>query len=136
MTITAANAGSGTQIRLRAAVYRRQSGFGRRGAWPVARVRSRSGRLEIRVEDLIQFVPFILIFGIMYFLIIRPQEQERSAHEALIKGLQKDDRVVLASGLHGRVVRVDEHTFELDVGMKKALVFDKNAVKVKLTDAS
>lgn len=136
MTLTAASAGHRTQIRLRAAVYRRRSGFGGRGAWLVARVRCRSGQLEIRVEELIQVVPIVVIFGIMYFLVIRPQEQERSAHEALIKGLQKDDRVVLASGLHGRVVRVDEHTFELDVGIKKALVFDKNAVKVKLTDAS
>ncbi len=76
-----------------------------------------------------EFIPFVLIAGVFYVLIIRPQMQERQAHEDLLKSLAKDDRVVMASGLHGRIVRVDETTVLLEVADKTRVTFDKAAVQ-------
>ena len=73
-------------------------------------------------------VPMLLIGGIMYFLIIRPQLQEKQAHEKLLGGLSKDDEVVTSSGIWGRVIRVDKDRVVLNVGGKNELTFDKQAV--------
>ncbi|MFT4628285.1 MAG: preprotein translocase subunit YajC [Myxococcota bacterium] len=74
-------------------------------------------------------IPFLLIGGVFYFLIIRPQMQERQEHDDLLKGLAKDDQVVMANGLHGRIVRVEESTVVLEVADRTRVTFDKAAVQ-------
>lgn len=74
-------------------------------------------------------LPMILImFGIFWLLVWRPQEQERKAHEALLASLAKDDRVVLRSGLYGTVVGVRDTTLELEIAKNTRVVVDKQAV--------
>ncbi len=60
------------------------------------------------MEAFAQFVPLILIFMIMYFLLIRPQQKKMKEHQAMVSGLRKGDRVVTQGGLIGKVVRVKE----------------------------
>jgi len=56
--------------------------------------------------DLIfQLVPFILIFVIMYFLIIRPQQRRTKEHQELVKNVRRGDTVVTAGGIVGRVAK-------------------------------
>lgn len=65
---------------------------------------------------LIQLIPFVAIIGIMYFLIIRPQQQRLKAHQALIAGVKRGDVVVTSGGIIGKVVKVmenDEVTIEI-----------------------
>lgn len=66
--------------------------------------------------------------AVLYFLILRPQAQERAAHEDLLQKLAKDDHVVTSSGLHGKVVEVSEELVVLEVGSKTRITFDKAAV--------
>lgn len=80
-------------------------------------------------------IPFALMFMVLYFLIIRPQVQEKKEHDDLVAGLAKDDRVVTASGIHGRVLEVGEATLKLELGGKAWMNLDKSAVARKL-DAS
>jgi preprotein translocase subunit YajC len=54
------------------------------------------------------FVPLILIFGIMYFLMIRPQQKKLKEHRAMVAALRKGDQIVTAGGLIGKVVKVKE----------------------------
>jgi preprotein translocase subunit YajC len=54
------------------------------------------------------FVPLILIFAIMYFLMIRPQQKKMKEHRAMVDSLRKGDQVVTAGGLIGKVVKVKE----------------------------
>lgn len=54
------------------------------------------------------FVPLILIFGIMYFLMIRPQQKKLKDHRAMVEALRKGDQVVTAGGLIGKVTKVKE----------------------------
>ena len=53
-------------------------------------------------------IPMILIFGIMYFLIIRPQQKQMKAHKAMIEALRRGDQVVTQGGILGKVVKVQE----------------------------
>ena len=53
-------------------------------------------------------VPFILIFAIMYFLIIRPQQKKVKEHQSMVDALRRGDQVVTAGGLIGKVTKVKE----------------------------
>ena len=73
-----------------------------------------------------------IIFAIFYFLLIRPQQKEHKAHMALLMGLQKGDRVVTSSGLHGRVHEVSGDVVTLEVADRVRITVDKTAVKRKI----
>jgi preprotein translocase subunit YajC len=76
-------------------------------------------------------VPIILMFGIFWFVLIRPQNKEREAHKTLVAALQKGDKVVSKSGLHGRVYSVGETTVELEIADKVRITVDKMSVARK-----
>ena len=61
-----------------------------------------------------QLVPLILIFAIMYFLLIRPQQKKAKEHQAMVKALRRGDQVVTQGGVIGKVVKVKDEN-ELDV---------------------
>jgi preprotein translocase subunit YajC len=65
---------------------------------------------------LIQFLPFILIFVIMYFLIIRPQRQKAQRHRDMVANLRRGDTVVTSGGLVGKVAKVvDENEMQIEI---------------------
>ena len=66
------------------------------------------------MEMILQFVPFILIFVIMWFLIIRPQQRRTKEHQDLVKNVRRGDTVVTAGGIVGRVAKVSDEA-EVDV---------------------
>lgn len=84
---------------------------------------------------LIDVIPFLLIAAVVYFLIVKPQVDERRQHEALVNSLARDDRVVTSAGIHGKVVEVGEKTVVLELGEKSRVTFDKNAVVRREGDA-
>ncbi len=61
------------------------------------------------------FVPLILIFAIMYFLLIRPQQKKVKQHQAMVAALRRGDRVVTQGGLIGKVTRVKDDDAEIEV---------------------
>lgn len=72
-----------------------------------------------------QFVPLILIFAIMYFLLIRPQQKKMKEHQALVAGLRRGDQVVTQGGLIGKVSKVkDDAEIEVEIaeGVKVRVV--------------
>jgi preprotein translocase subunit YajC len=76
------------------------------------------------------FVPIILITGIFYFLLIRPQQKKQKALEAMVKAIEKGDDVVTAGGLHGKVTGVTDDVLTLDIGGVKG-----ERIKVKVARA-
>jgi preprotein translocase subunit YajC len=71
------------------------------------------------------FVPLILIFAIMYFLLIRPQQKKVKEHQAMVEAVRRGDQVVTAGGLIGKVVKVKEDNeieVELAQGVKVRVV--------------
>jgi preprotein translocase subunit YajC len=63
---------------------------------------------------LTSFIPLILIFAIMYFLLIRPQQKKVKEHQAMVGALRRGDQVVTQGGIIGKVAKVRENN-ELDV---------------------
>jgi preprotein translocase subunit YajC len=77
------------------------------------------------MEAIGQFVPLILIFLIMYFLLIRPQQKKMKEHQALVAGLRRGDQVVTQGGLIGKVSKVkDDAEIEVEIaeGVKVRVV--------------
>ena len=69
-------------------------------------------------------VPTILIIGIMYFLMIRPQQKRMKEHRELIAGVRRGDTVVTSGGIIGKVAKVDENEVQVEVaeGVKIKIV--------------
>ena len=64
---------------------------------------------------LTQFLPLVLIFGVFYFLLIRPQQTRSKETKAMLAALRRGDRVVTAGGILGTVQRVKEGSDEIEV---------------------
>jgi preprotein translocase subunit YajC len=70
-------------------------------------------------------MPLVLIFGIMYFLMIRPQQKKIKQHQAMVAALRKGDQVVTAGGLIGKVTKVgadNDVEVEIATGVKVKVV--------------
>ncbi len=65
---------------------------------------------------LVSLLPFILIFVIMYFLILRPQQKRVKQHAEMVKNIRRGDTVVTSGGLVGKVVKVvDDDQVEVEI---------------------
>jgi preprotein translocase subunit YajC len=72
-----------------------------------------------------QFIPLILIFAIMYFLLIRPQQKKLKQHKAMVEALRRGDQVITQGGLIGKVHKVkDDNELEVELaeGVKVRVV--------------
>lgn len=87
-------------------------------------------------SPLIQLVPWFLIIGIFYFLLILPQQKEQkkkeSDHKSMLEGLSKNDEVVTIGGIHGTVVNVKEKTIVIRVDDNAKIEVDKSAIASKV----
>jgi preprotein translocase subunit YajC len=61
------------------------------------------------------FIPIILIFAIMYFLMIRPQQKKLKDHRAMIDALRRGDQVVTSGGIIGKVTKVQDNEAEVEI---------------------
>ena len=75
-------------------------------------------------DIILQLLPFLLIFLIIYFLILRPQQKRVKAHKMMIDSLKKGDTVITQGGLIGKISKVtSDHEIEIQIA---------NDVKVKI----
>ena len=72
-------------------------------------------------------LPFLIMFAVLYFLLIRPQQKRQKEHKALLEKLKKGDRVITNSGLFGTIVNFNEKnkSVVLNVG-------DQDTVKLEV----
>jgi preprotein translocase subunit YajC len=75
-------------------------------------------------DMLIQLVPFLLIFVIMWFLIIRPQQRRAKSHQELIKNVRRGDTIITSGGLIAKVSKV------IDDGEVEAEIADGVRVRI------
>lgn len=89
------------------------------------------------MEGLLQTAPMILFFiAIFYFIVIRPQQKEQQQHDKLLASLQKGDKVVTKSGLHGEVHEVKDGVVVVQIADKVRVTLEKSAVMSKATIGS
>ncbi len=61
-------------------------------------------------------IPFVGMGLVFWFLLLRPQMQQQKRHKAKIAAIKKGDQVITGGGLVGKVIRVDDHYIELELG--------------------
>ena len=67
-------------------------------------------------DMLMSLLPFVVIFVIMYFLILRPQQKRVKQHQELVKNVRRGDTVVTSGGLVGKVTKVvDDDQIEIEI---------------------
>jgi preprotein translocase subunit YajC len=60
-------------------------------------------------------IPTMLIIGIMYFLMIRPQQKRLKDHQAMVAALRRGDTIVTSGGIIGKVAKVDENELQVEI---------------------
>jgi preprotein translocase subunit YajC len=70
--------------------------------------------------------PIILMLGVMWFFLIRPQQKKQKEHREMINNLKKGDRIITSGGLYGRITGTTDNTLTLEIA-------DKVRVKVSRT---
>ena len=81
------------------------------------------------------FVPFIFIFVIMYFVLLRPQMKRQKDQQRLVSALKTGDRVVTSAGIHGLISNVKETTVIVKVADNVKLEMEKSAIATVLKSA-
>ena len=81
------------------------------------------------------FVPFIFIFVIMYFVLLRPQMKRQKEQARLVAALKTGDRVVTSAGIHGLISNVKETTVIVKVADNVKIEMEKSAVTNVLKSA-
>ena len=67
------------------------------------------------MQGISSLVPLILIFGIMYFFLIRPQQQKLKEHQQMVEALRRGDQVVTQGGILGKVTKVKDDASEIEI---------------------
>jgi len=82
------------------------------------------------------FLPLVLMFAVLYFLMIRPQQKKAKEHQKMVTELQKGDEVVTSGGMAGRISKVGENYLTLSVAEAKDgaidVIVQKSAVSALL----
>lgn len=81
------------------------------------------------------FVPFIFIFVIMYFVLLRPQMKRQKDQQRLMTTLKTGDRVVTSAGIHGLISNVKDSTVIVKVADNVKIEMEKSAVTNVLKSA-
>jgi len=75
-----------------------------------------------------QFIPLVLILGVFWFLIIRPQQKKQKAHQRMVDSLNKGDKVVTNGGIFGTIVKVGEDRITLEIASKVQINIERQQV--------
>ncbi len=86
------------------------------------------------LEQVQQFAPFILMFAVIYFFMIRPQAKKQKQEKAFEESLKPGMRIVTRSGLHGKVAEVNDTTIVIET-MSGKLLFEKTSVSLEHSQA-
>jgi preprotein translocase subunit YajC len=81
---------------------------------------------------LMSFLPIILMFVLLYFLMIRPQMKRAKEQKAMIDALQKGDEVVAVGGLVGKIVELSDQYATLEIAPETKIVVQRPAVQLLL----
>ena len=81
---------------------------------------------------LMSFLPIILLFVILYFLMIRPQMKRAKEQKAMIEALQKGDEVVTSGGMVGRITKLTDQYATLEIASNTEIVVQRGAIQQPL----
>lgn len=86
-------------------------------------------------SPIMSVLPIVLIIIIFYFFMIRPQAKKAKDQKLFIEKLQKGDRVITHSGIHGKIVEADPNFFMVEVDHNVRMKFERSAISLEQSAA-
>ncbi|MGB4400826.1 MAG: preprotein translocase subunit YajC [Daejeonella sp.] len=87
------------------------------------------------MEQIQNFIPMLLIIVVFYFFMIRPQMKKAKDHKKYVEELKKGDKVITTSGIHGKIVDMNDTTFLVDVDSGTKIRFEKSSISLEASKA-
>jgi preprotein translocase subunit YajC len=84
------------------------------------------------MEQLTQFAPFLLMFVVIYFFMIRPQQKKAKAEKEFESALKVGDKIITKSGLHGKVAELADATVVIET-MAGKLKMERSAISMEMS---
>ena len=78
---------------------------------------------------ILQMLPLLALLGVFYLVLFRPDQKRRREHEQMVAALKRGDRVVIASGIHGRVTGVAEKTVTVEIARNVPVEVDRSGIQ-------
>ncbi|MEK9770989.1 MAG: preprotein translocase subunit YajC [Nitrosomonadales bacterium] len=83
-------------------------------------------------EGLMGLIPFVIIFILFYFMLIRPQMKQAKAHKQMLEGLKINDEVILNGGILGTINKITDQFLLIKIADNTEIKIQKNAVQTVL----
>ena len=77
----------------------------------------------------LQMLPLLALVAVFYLVLFRPEQKRRREHEQMVAALKRGDRVVMASGIHGRVTGVAEKTATVEIARNVQVEVDRSGIQ-------
>ncbi|HYD89975.1 MAG TPA: preprotein translocase subunit YajC [Flavobacterium sp.] len=84
------------------------------------------------MENISQFLPIILMFVVVYFLMIRPQQKKVKQEKEFESALKVGDKIITKSGIHGKIAEMTNDTVVIET-MAGKLKMERNAISMELS---
>jgi len=81
---------------------------------------------------LTSFLPFIVMIGVLYFLMIRPQMKRAKEHKSMVEALAKGDEVITGGGIAGKVTEVGDNFVQVEIAANTVVALQKQAISAVL----
>jgi preprotein translocase subunit YajC len=76
----------------------------------------------------VQLLPFALVLGIFYFVILLPMKRKQQKVQAFLSALKVDDKVVTSGGMYGTITRLNDNTIQLQIAERVRVELSRNAI--------
>ena len=83
-------------------------------------------------SPLFAILPFVLIFGLFYLLILRPQQKQRKKMDDLLKNLKRGDKVITAGGIHGRIINTEDEVVTVEIAKGINIQVSRSSITSKI----
>ncbi|WP_394776790.1 preprotein translocase subunit YajC [Flavobacterium sp.] len=87
------------------------------------------------MQDLMKFAPYLLMFVVLYFFMIRPQQKRAKNEKEFESGLKVGDKIITKSGFHGKIVELAETSAVIET-MSGKLKIERSAISMEMSAAS
>jgi len=87
-------------------------------------------------NPIMSFVPMIVVIGILYFLIIRPQQKQAKQHRQMVDALKAGDRVVTQGGVHGTVTGIKGTIVQVKIAENVRVDINRSAITQVLQEST
>ena len=80
------------------------------------------------MEYLYAILPWVLIFGIFWFFLIRPQQKQKKEHQNMLENLSIGDKIVTIGGIKGKIIKLQDNNVRVRVSSNVDIDFVKNSI--------